>query len=239
MYAGTGSISREVVIEHLVNIARELESIIVAVNNTFGSSSLPDAEVLDKLFRQDLVMSKDRIEKSIAQLLLYIASGRIELVDSKELILRVTEGYRDTVMKIEAFIHRIELAKRVGAELGGIVLQRMKDILKLIVEASGHITTLSRLSARAVGNHEVARMMEARNDKVQEIERLVDELYREVLDALIDTSSDFKSYILVRDAVDTLEDAMDLLSKLSLNYYILGVGMATGAAGGGGTEYEM
>jgi len=239
MYAGSGNISREVVIEHLVNIARELESIIVAINNTFDSSSLPRAEVVDKLFRQDLVMSKDRIEKSIAQLLLYIASGRIELVDSKELILRVTEGYRDIVTKLEAFIHRIKLAKRAGVEFDEKIFKTMKEMLKDIAEASGHITTLARLSGRALGNHDVARMMETRNDKVQEIERLVDELYREVLDKLIDTADDFKTYILVRDAISMLEDTMDLLSKLSLNYFILGVGMATSAAGGGGTAYEM
>ncbi|NOZ30880.1 MAG: hypothetical protein GXO68_02905 [Crenarchaeota archaeon] len=239
MYAGSGNISREVVIEHLVNIARELESIIVAINNTFDSSSLPRAEVVDKLFRQDLVMSKDRIEKSIAQLLLYIASGRIELVDSKELILRVTEGYRDIVTKLEAFIHRIKLAKRAGIEFDDKIFKKMKEMLNHIVEASGHITTLARLSGRALGNHDVARMMETRNDKVQEIERLVDDLYREVLDTLIDTANDFKTYILIRDAISTLEDTMDLLSKLSLNYFILGVGMATSAAGGGGTAYEM
>ena len=239
MYAGSGNISREVVIEHLVNIARELESIIVAINNTFDSSSLPRAEVVDKLFRQDLVMSKDRIEKSIAQLLLYIASGRIELVDSKELILRVTEGYRDIVTKLEAFIHRIKLAKRAGIEFDDKIFKRMKEMLNHIVEASGHITTLARLSGRALGNHDVARMMETRNDKVQEIERLVDDLYREVLDTLIDTANDFKTYILIRDAISTLEDTMDMLSKLSLNYFILGVGMATSAAGGGGTAYEM
>ena len=239
MYAGSGNISREVVIEHLVNIARELESIIVAINNTFDSSSLPRAEVVDKLFRQDLVMSKDRIEKSIAQLLLYIASGRIELVDSKELILRVTEGYRDIVTKLEAFIHRIKLAKRAGIEFDDKIFKRMKEMLNHIAEASGHITTLARLSGRALGNHDVARMMETRNDKVQEIERLVDDLYREVLDTLIDTANDFKKYILIRDAINMLEDTMDLLSKLSLNYFILGVGMATSAAGGGGTAYEM
>jgi len=239
MYAGSGNISREVVIEHLVNIARELESIIVAINNTFDSSSLPRAEVVDKLFRQDLVMSKDRIEKSIAQLLLYIASGRIELVDSKELILRVTEGYRDIVTKLEAFIHRIKLAKRAGIEFDDKIFMRMKEMLNNIAEASGHITTLARLSGRALGNHDVARMMETRNDKVQEIERLVDDLYREVLDTLIDTANDFKTYILIRDAINMLEDTMDLLSKLSLNYFILGVGMATSAAGGGGTAYEM
>ncbi|MCE4618482.1 MAG: hypothetical protein F7C37_03480 [Desulfurococcales archaeon] len=239
MYAGSGNISREVVIEHLVNIARELESIIVAINNTFDSSSLPRAEVVDKLFRQDLVMSKDRIEKSIAQLLLYIASGRIELVDSKELILRVTEGYRDIVTKLEAFIHRIKLAKRAGIEFDDKIFKRMKEMLNHIAEASGHITTLARLSGRALGNHDVARMMETRNDKVQEIERLVDDLYREVLDTLIDTANDFKKYILIRDAINMLEDTMDMLSKLSLNYFILGVGMATSAAGGGGTAYEM
>ncbi|MCE4629584.1 MAG: hypothetical protein F7C82_04835, partial [Desulfurococcales archaeon] len=155
MYAGSGNISREVVIEHLVNIARELESIIVAINNTFDSSSLPRAEVVDKLFRQDLVMSKDRIEKSIAQLLLYIASGRIELVDSKELILRVTEGYRDIVTKLEAFIHRIKLAKRAGIEFDDKIFKRMKEMLNHIAEASGHITTLARLSGRALGNHDV------------------------------------------------------------------------------------
>ena len=239
MYAGSGNISREVVIEHLVNIARELESIIVAINNTFDSSSLPRAEVVDKLFRQDLVMSKDRIEKSIAQLLLYIASGRIELVDSKELILRVTEGYRDIVTKLEAFIHRIKLAKRAGIEFDDKIFKKMKEMLNHIAEASGHITTLARLSGRVLGNHDVARMMETRNDKVQEIERLVDDLYREVLDTLIDTASDFKKYILIRDAINMLEDTMDMLSKLSLNYFILGVGMATSAAGGGGTAYEM
>ncbi|MCE4629745.1 MAG: hypothetical protein F7C82_05650, partial [Desulfurococcales archaeon] len=90
-----------------------------------------------------------------------------------------------------------------------------------------------------LGNHDVARMMETRNDKVQEIERLVDDLYREVLDTLIDTANDFKKYILIRDAINMLEDTMDMLSKLSLNYFILGVGMATSAAGGGGTAYEM
>lgn len=239
MFAGSGSISREVVVEHLVNIARELEAIIVAVNNTFDQDSLPRAEVVDKLFRQDLALSKERIERSVAQLLLYIASGRIELVDSKELILRLTEGYRDIVARIEAFTHRIKLAEMAGAVPDQKILGDMKEMLKLIAEASGHVTTLARLAGRVMGNHEVARMMESRNDKVQEVERLVDELYREILETLIHSAGDFKNYILVRDAVDMLEEAMDLLSKLSLNYFILGVGMASTSTGGGGTAYEM
>ncbi|MCE4601397.1 MAG: hypothetical protein F7C38_07565 [Desulfurococcales archaeon] len=237
MYAGSGNISREVVIEHLVNIARELESIIVSINGIFRDKSLPTAEVIDKIFRQDLVMAKERIEKNIAQLLLYIASGRIELVDSKELILRITEGYRDTITKLESFVHRLKLARRAEAEVDSKIVERMANMLGLVAEASGHITTLARLAGRAYGNNEIARRMEQRNDKVQEIERLVDEVYRELLDLLIDTTSDFKTYILVRDAVNTLEDTMDLLAKLSLNYFILGVGMASSATASGVTEY--
>jgi uncharacterized protein Yka (UPF0111/DUF47 family) len=237
MYAGSGNISREVIIEHLVNIARELESITVNINGVFQKESLPSESIVDKMFRQDLVISKERIEKSIAQLLLYIASGRIELVDSKELILRITEGYRDIITKLESFIHRIKLAKRAKVNVDSRVLENMNGMFGLLTEASGHITTLARLAGRAYGNNQIARRMEQVNDKVQEIERLVDEMYREVLDRLIDVANDFRTYILIRDAIDTLEDTMDLLAKLSLNYYILGVGMASSAAGSSVTEY--
>lgn len=238
MYAGSGNISREVIAEHLVNIARELESIIIAIGGAFDSNSPPSVEVLDKLYRQDLALVKDRIESNIAQLLLYIASGRIELVDSKELILRLAEGYRDTLASLEAFLHRIKLALKAGSKVDSELLENMKSVLKLIVESSGHITTMARLSSRAVGNSEVAKMMEARNNKVQEAERLADDLYREAIDTLIGLAGDFKNYILIRDAFDTLEDTMDRLSKISLHYYILGVGLATGTVGGGGSTYE-
>ncbi len=234
MYTGAGNISREVVVEHLVNIARELEALIVSINSLIGEEKLPYAEVLDKFLRQDVFSSKERIESNIAQLLLYIASGRIELVDSKELILRITEEFRSTISKLEAFIHRIKMASKAKVNPPAKVLAELKYIVNLISEAAGHVTTLTRLAGRAYGNHNVARMMETRNDKVQEIERLVDDSYRNILDSLATETENFKEYVLLRDAVDLLEDITDNLSRLSLNLYVMGVGLASAA----GTTYE-
>ncbi len=240
MFTGVGNISREVVVEHLVNIARELESLLVSVNALIGEGNLPSAEYLDKFLRQDIYSSKERIESNIAQLLIYMASGRIELVDSKELILRVTEGFRGTTSKLEAFVHRVKMASKAGVEVPESVSSELKYILKLVTEASGHVTTLARLAGRAYGNHNVAKMMESRNDKVQEIERLVDDSYRSILDSLISQSKDFREYILLRDAVDMLEDIADNLSKLSLNLYVMGVSLAsTAGVGYEESQFEM
>ncbi|MEB3846778.1 MAG: hypothetical protein GSR74_02240 [Desulfurococcales archaeon] len=227
MYTGAGNISREVVVEHLVNISRELESLIVAVNSLIGEENLPSTEYLDKFLRQDVFTSKERIESNIAQLLLYIASGRIELVDSKELILRITEELRSITSKLEALVHRVKIASKAGVKVPPSILGEIKSMLSLVTEASGHVTTLVRLMGRAYGNHSVARMMETRNDKVQEIERLVDDSYRRILDSLVTEAKDFKEYVLLRDTVDLIEDITDNLSRLSLNLYVMGVSLAS------------
>ncbi len=229
MYAGTGNISREVIIEQLMNISREVDTLAVNVYNVFPEQGLPELEVLDKLFRQDITMAKTKVEETIGKLLMYIASGRLELVDSKEIILSITSGYETIVQRMEAFIYRLVMVKKAGAEDIPEASESIRRLVKLLIEVTDHLTAMARLVSNAAGNAETARLIESRADKVFQAEKTADDIYREALDSLLHKSSDFKQYILYRDALDLAEDAIDAAARVALYYKIMGLSLAYGA----------
>ncbi len=226
MYAGTGNISKTTIIEQLIYISRELDGLVSQLLRYMPEDgTLPSQEVLDKLYRQDVAISKDKIDQAVSRLLEFIASGRMGLIDSKEFYISIAMGLRRITDHVEAVIHRLLLAKKktgAQAEVPELV-KSLRDLVRMLEEAIFETASIIRaFSTVSRGNTELLRSMEAKVDRIKEIEQDADETYRILMEKLLDIfSRDFISYTVYREVLDKLEDALDEAEKIAIDLKIL------------------
>ena len=221
MYAASGNLSRTFIAEQLINVAREVDNAVAVVSRLISGSKLPEYQVVDKAFRQEVAMSKRSVETYSSRLLEYIASGRIELVDSKDLILGAVRIMESIVYNVESALYRLVLLKKHGIEELPRINEEISAMLRVLSSMTSEITSITRLLSRIGSNRETMRMLERRVDQVVQAEADVDRLYREALDALIASSPTAAQAMLYKDALDSLEAAADAVKDLAESFRIL------------------
>ena len=221
MYAASGNLSRTFIAEQLINVAREVDNAVAVVSRLISGSKLPEYQVVDKAFRQEVAMSKRSVETYSSRLLEYIASGRIELVDSKDLILGSLRVMESIVYNVEDALYRLVLLKKHGIEEIPRINEEISSMLRVLSSMTSEITSITRLLSRIGSNRETMRMLERRVDQVVQAEADVDRLYREALDALIASSPTAAQAMLYKDALDSLEAAADAAKDLAESFRIL------------------
>ena len=107
MLPDSGSLAKAAILEQLVNVSREVDSLVSRFYRLLSeASSLPPAEVIDKFFRQDVALAKTSVDRSINRIYEYMASGRINLLDSRDLLFSILERYESLMGRIEASSYR-------------------------------------------------------------------------------------------------------------------------------------
>ena len=224
-YPDTGNLVKAAVGEQLVNMARELDVLVSRLHSLVGESGgAPSPEAIDKFFRQDLALTKDSVDRIVSRVLEYIASGRMNLLDSKDLIFQLLNLYEELSRKIEAAVYRLKLIAGRGV--------RLPEVSKYVVEQarllSQATTNLVYISRQIGGSSEAFRRLESSVSRVVEIEREADRIYREALDVLLDAAPDYKAYVMYRDVLDNLEDAVDVVERLAKSMRILSIAESVG-----------
>ncbi|MEB3765036.1 MAG: DUF47 family protein [Desulfurococcales archaeon] len=226
MYAGTGNLSKTTIIEQLIYISRELDGLVSQLLRYMPEEGgLPSQEVLDKLYRQDVAITKDKIDQAVSRLLEFIASGRMGLIDSKEFYISIAMGLRRITDYVEAVIHRLLLAKKkLGSdleipELSNTLREMIRMLEEAIFETSSIIRAFSTISR---GNTEILKTMESKVDRIKEIEQDADETYRDLMEKLLDFFPDnYIAYTVYREILDKLEDALDEAERIAIDLKIL------------------
>lgn len=221
MLPDSGSLAKAAILEQLVNVTREIDILISRFYRILSeSSSLPPADVIDKFFRQDLALAKTNVDRSINRIYEYMASGRLNLLDSKELIFSILEKYETLMRRIEAATYRMLILRRAGYEVEEVD-KLLVTLVRLLNEESQELVGLVRRITGAPKGLEALRLVEGPVSSISQTERDADEAYREIIDKLVNTAPDFRSYALYRDAADSLEDAIDTVTDLSRLYRLL------------------
>ncbi len=232
MFAGTGNLSRTTIVEHLIYISREIDSLVSEILRKMSEEgNIPDIETLDKLYRQDVAITKDRINQAVSRLLEFIASGRMGLIDSKEFYIGIAMGLRRITDYVEATSHRMLLArKKLGEPVSKDLVSRVVSLMKLLEDSLFEISSIIRAySTIARGDIEMLRTLESKVDKIKNIEQDADEVYRELMEKLLDIfENNFKAYVLFREIIDKLEDAVDETERIAINLRILALSAAYG-----------
>ncbi len=232
MLPGTSSLSKTAIIEQLVFVSGETSRTMSGLLRLFNEHiPIPEAPVLDKYLRQDIAVAKDRIDQTVERILEYISTARMDLVDHKEFYINIAQRYRAVVDSMEGIVYRLLLLRRKlpsEAEDEEILkgIRKMLDML----EQSLFLTSSSMRSLLSVshGTAEVLRSIEKNNQKVRGLERSADELYRTLFEQVLDRhSSSLPAYILYREVIDKLEDAIDMVSDQSNDILILARSLST------------
>jgi uncharacterized protein Yka (UPF0111/DUF47 family) len=209
MYA-SGSISKATIAELLSSMAREVEYTASVLERTLKEKGFR-AEVVDKLSRQDARMLKDKAERYKERFLEYMANGRSELVGMRELYTAIALSIENSALKVDASLFRLLLL--VGSEetLSDSLSERYLSLLIKVRDAAGHLTDLIRVGLSGyIGD--LRKRVEELSKKLKDVEEEADAEYRRALATIVDElGSNAKSFVLFKEAVELLEDAVDLL----------------------------
>ncbi|MEB2836012.1 MAG: hypothetical protein GSR80_001221 [Desulfurococcales archaeon] len=210
MYS-SGSISKVTITELLSDMAREIEYTASVVERALREKGFR-GEVLDKLARQDVKMLKDKAERYRNRLLEYVANGRAEIVGLREFYTAIALSIENSALKMDASIFRLLLYISSSTSTPARIEERYLALLGKLRDTAGYLTSLIR--AISLGGHtrEARRRIQELATKISQVEEDADVEYRRALAAIVEElGGDVKGFVLVKEAVDHLEDAVDLL----------------------------
>lgn len=209
MYA-SGSISKVTIAELLSGMAREIEYTASVLERTLKEKGFR-AEVLDKLSRQDVKALKDKAERYKEKFLEYMANGRSELMGMRELYTAIILSMENSALKVDASLFRLLLLVGSNETLSNSLSERYLTLLAKVRDAAGHLTDLIRAGLSGYTS-DLRRRVEVLSKKLKDVEEDADVEYRKALAIIVDElGSNAKSFVLFKEAVELLEDAVDLL----------------------------
>jgi len=221
MYAAGGSLSRTFIFEQFINIARRIDDGVAAVARLLSDGSLPAYEVIDKMFRQVVVVTKNDVERSTGKLLEYLASGRIELVDNKDLVIEAVRLFDAAIYDVEEAVYRLVLLKKYNVEEIPDLNKKIAKMFVTLSEITSEITAIVRFLSRIGTSREILRMLESHVIQVNKAEETIDELYREALDALVASNPSTVQALLYKDVFEKLEATADDFKRLAETFYVM------------------
>lgn len=221
MYAGS-SISVAAIVEHLLNMARDLEDLAHLAWRL--AEDAPGVEVLEKTYRQDVVTRKDKIEDMKSRLFEYMASGRIEVVEYSSFYLTIALSLERAAQSLDAAVYRMLLFTNIAGS-GGEPLKQVSGMFSSIRDALSHLSAALRMVQNMSGaNRDQYKMLDQRVARVKGAEEEADKLYRRVIAyALEKYRGDCSLLVALKDLADSAESAMDYIAEAGDYVRALGV----------------
>ncbi|MCE4603132.1 MAG: hypothetical protein F7B18_08110 [Desulfurococcales archaeon] len=222
MYAGS-SISVAAIVEHLLNMARDLEDLAHLAWRL--SSQSPEAEVLEKTYRQEVVTKKDKIEEMKSKLFEYMASGRIEVVEHSSFYLTIAISLERAAQSLDAAIYRMLLFTSIAKSQGAEALAQVSGLFSSMREALNHLSSALRVVQNMSGaNRDQYKMLDQRVARVKVAEDDADKLYRKVMAYALEMyRGDCSLLVALKDLADSAENAMDYIAEAGDYVRALGV----------------
>ena len=224
MYAGS-SISVAAVIEHLLNMTRDVEDL------THTSWTLvrdnPSIEAIEKVYRQEISTRKDKIEDMKSRLFEYMASGRIEVIENSGFYLTIALNLERAAQSIDASVYRLLLFINTIGSPREETLNLVSELFFKLKEALGYLASSLRVLQGISGaNREVYKILDQRVRKIKEAEEEADGIYRKIIaHALVTYKGDCGALTALKDLVDHQENAVDYVAEAGDYVRILGVSL--------------
>jgi len=207
-YRDTGNLVRAAIGEQLVNIAREVDAIASKLASLL-SGEPPSYDDVDKFFRQDMALARNNVDRMVRRILEYVASGRMNLVDSRDVLFDLLEEYERLVRSLEEAVHRL---RHLTADPGSPAYTGSARLAAILAEATRELVSM----ARHVADHgEAGLVVERASSAVMTVEREADEAYRAAVDALLEAETGYKQLLVGKEALDLLESAVDSAERIS------------------------
>ena len=209
--AAAGSITRARLVEELMNMTREVG---------YGASRAARAlaEGLEKAVDYARE-SRDQVDRMYYRYLDFLANGRAELVSNSGLYLTVARFIQRAGQKLDAAMARLTMLPGVrleerDAELVRTLTLRLRDAAEVLESQLGFI---------ASHKPEAPSLARRKFEEMASLEGRVDEEYRRAMaEVLSRHSRDPARMIILKEALDYLEDAVDDLYEAANYVRVLG-----------------
>ncbi len=229
MYTGPSNLSKTVLLEQLVFVSNEASTLLFELYKLLSNNNgAPSAEAVDKFLRQDVALSKDRVDSAVEKMLYYIASSRIDLIDHKEFYINLALRYKAIMSLIESAVFNLLLLQRKAPEAGtGQIMGKVLELVKLSEETMYLLTQeIRRLVGTSSGSENTAKSLlkniESTADKIKMNERIADEVYRELQERIVDEHAGNPiAVMLLRDFVNNIENIFDTIVDQTTDILIL------------------
>ncbi len=210
------------IIERLLDMARQLEDMTVASKQLVDGF---DPNAIQKVYKQNIVMGKERLEEMKTTLYDFLARGRIEIVDMSDYYMRLAMLLVRAGQKIDAVVYRMLMLSSYRNDIKRNIATDLERMLGTLEEALYNLEASIRRLERVVGNdHNSLRMLEASLEKVRKAEEAADAEYRRLLATIVSEYSDKPGMlVLFKDLADNVEDAVDIVYDASDIVRILGL----------------
>ena len=210
MLPGTSSLSKTSIIEQIIYIANEVGGLLNSLKKTLAKNGF-SPEALDKFLRQDVAITKSRIDMNVEKILDYLASARVDLIDNKELYIGIANRYSSIVDSIETAIHRIILALKLTGGLDDSATELINNIINEVENIYFILQdTVRGLLSVSTGTTEMLKRMEEDVVRVGKREGTVDDYYKLGIEKLAEAyRRDPVVFVLLKEALDELENTAD------------------------------
>ncbi len=222
MYAGS-SISVAAIVEHLMNMTRDLEDLAHLVwTLTQGE---PRIEAIEKAYRQEVVPRKEKSEEMKAKLFEFMASGRIEIVEYSSFYLMVAMSLEKAAQSLDAAAYRMILLAG-AASRNGEAMSLVASQLEHVKSALGHLLSALRVVQSMSASNEKYRMLEQKIGNLKAAEEDADKVYRKLLAyAITEYKDNCSALIILKDLAESVEDSMDYIAEAGDYVRALGVAL--------------
>jgi len=220
------SITRLTIIEVMQDMAQEIENI----SSMLYSAVKKDKEGIEKLYRQELLLAKEKISRARDRIFDYLANGRLEVLPYKEFYINSSLQLENAVNKFDAGVYRLILLQ--GAQRDAHydeVNDTIVYILEEIYNSSRSLVDLLRslLSVRKASS-EKRKMIEEKFSRIADSESRVDSIYRSGLAKILEFyKAEPSKLLLLKDAIEYLEDSMDCIYSSSVYIKLIGISWLT------------
>ncbi len=226
MYTGS-SISAAAIIEHLLNMTRDVEDLVYIVKRMLSGESPARAEAIEKLYRQEILPYKTAIENMTSKLFEFLASGRLALVDMSEYYLNSAIQLERAGQSIEASVYRLLLLASLKVNLTTETIELMKSLYDKMEDSVRSLTSIMRLLQNMRGE-DAYRMLEERVRKLKETEEEADALYRKAYAYIISEFNDKpRELIVLKDMLELIESSIDRILEAGNYMRIIAVATIT------------
>ncbi|MEB3780469.1 MAG: hypothetical protein GSR85_09635 [Desulfurococcales archaeon] len=226
MYTGS-SISAAAIVEHLLNMTRDVEDLVYTVKRVLNRETRVRAETIEKLYRQEILPYKGTLENMTSKLFEFLASGRLTLVDMSEYYLNSAIQLERAGQSIEASVYRLLLLASLKVELTTETLELLRGLYDKMEDSIRSLTSIMRLLQNMRGE-EAYRMLEDRVRKLKETEEEADALYRKAYAHIVSVFNDKpRELIVLKDMLELVESAIDRILEAGNYMRIIAVATIT------------
>ena len=190
------SISKSLLYEKLLNIARSLEYAAETASGAFNGG-----RDVEESYRRVREISEEAVAQYF-KFLDFLADGRMGLIDNVSLYLRAAMSIARAAQKVEASLYRLLI---LG---GGGVPGSLAGLARKAAEAASELSAMLLVMSGA--SEEKARVAREKFARIVKLEGEADEEYRRGLRSLLSMEGEGAArLVILKDAMEYLEECVD------------------------------